>query len=144
MKGLIIGKFVDGSCLQNKGINYETYLLVVDGVRIMVGMTWEQQKLLYEMIEKAVQEKLPIVFPDNVYPVLQVGQSSTGPTFTIPGLFWIDEQRNIYEAWMQMEICRKGSWIVPGLYVKGFACPDGFSSGDTSMFCAENRYKSII
>lgn len=109
----------------------------------MLAMTFEQQAKLYEMIEKAVQEDAPIRFLEGVYPVLQVGSAPTGPTFTIPGLLWTDEERNIYQAWMQMETRRKDNYL-PGLYVRGSKCPDGKSSGDVSMFTAENRYQTIL
>lgn len=109
----------------------------------MIAMTFEQQAKLYEMVETAVATKQAILFPPNIYPILQVGRSSTGPTFTIPGLLWMDDQRNIYEAWMQIEVHRKDLWST-GLYVKGSKCPDGKSSGDLSMIKPENRYKTII
>lgn len=109
----------------------------------MIGMTFEQLNKLYEMIENAVQEDAPIRFPEGVYPVLQVGSAPTGPTFTIPGLLWTDEERNIYQAWLQMEF-RSKDLLSPGLYVRGSKCPDGKSSGIVSMFKPENRYKTIL
>ena len=109
----------------------------------MRGLTFEELYKLYEMIEKAVKEDAPIQFPEGVFPVLQVGIVPTGPTFTIPGLLWMDEERNIYQAWLQMETRRKDNYMV-GLYVRGSKCPDGKSSGDLSMIKPENRYKTII
>ena len=109
----------------------------------MVGMTFEQQELLYQVIEKAAQEHKPVIFPEGVYPILQTGRHSGGLTFTIPGLLWMDARRNIYEAWMVMEQRRRDG-IEPELYVHGSKSLDGLSSGDTSMFRAENRYRSII
>lgn len=109
----------------------------------MRDLTFEELYKLYEMIEKAVEEDAPVRFPVGVHPVLQVGNAPTGPTFTIPGLFWMDEKRNIYQAWMQMETRRKDHYL-PGLYVRGTNCPDGKSSGDLRMIKPENRYKTII
>ena len=109
----------------------------------MIAMTFEQQAKLYEMIETAVITKRAVIFPPDIYPVLQVGRSSNGPTFTIPGLMWMDEQRNVYEVWMQMEFHSKDP-CSPGLYVKGSRCPDGKSSGNIWMFKAENRYQTVL
>lgn len=109
----------------------------------MRGLTFEELYKLYEMIEKAVKEDAPIQFPEGVFPVLQVGIAPTGPTFTIPGLLWTDEDRNIYQAWLQMETRRKDNFMA-GLYVRGTKCPDGKSSGDLSMIKPENRYETII
>ena len=109
----------------------------------MVGMTWEELEKLYDAVETAVQEKKRLQFPENVFPVLQVGIAPTGPTFTIPGLLWMDDERNIYQAWMQIELHGKRADL-PGLYVVGTKSPDGFSSGDISMIKKENRYRTII
>lgn len=97
---------------------------------------------LYEMIEQAVLENRPVVFPQDVYPLLQVCHAPTGPTFTIPELYWIDEDRNVYRAWMQIEYRRKDMFA--GLYVKGTCTLDGFSSGDTSMLRPECRYRTLL
>ena len=51
---------------------------------------------LYEAIEEAVREKKPVKIPDGI--ILKTGYAPTGTTFTIPGLYWMDEERNIYEA----------------------------------------------
>ena len=109
----------------------------------MVGMTWEETEKLYDAVETAVKEKKPLEFPAYVFPVLQVGVAPTGPTFTIPGLLWMDDERNIYQAWMQIEF-RSKSADLPGLYVVGTKNPDGHSSGDVSMIKKENRYRTII
>lgn len=95
---------------------------------------------LYKAIEEAVREKKPVKILDGI--ILKTGYAPTGTTFTIPGLYWMDEERNIYEAWMQIEY--RQSDIFPGLYVLGSRTPGGLSSGITSMFRKENRYKSII
>lgn len=95
---------------------------------------------LYEVIEEAVREKKQIRIPDGI--TLKTGYAPTGTTFTIPGLYWMDEERNIYEAWMQIEY--RQSDMFPGLYVSGSRTPDGLSSGITSMFNKENRYKTMI
>ena len=106
----------------------------------MIAMTFEQQAKLYEMVETAVAKKQAIVFSPSLNPVLQV----YGNTFTIPGLLWMDEQRNMYTPFLKMEFRSKDDPCVPGLYVMGSRCPDGRSSGNVSMFKAENRYKTII
>lgn len=97
-------------------------------------------KQLYEAIEEAVRENKPVKIPKGI--MLKTGCAPTGTTFTIPGLYWMDEKRNIYEAWMQIEYRR--SDLFPGLYVMGSRTPDGLSSGITSMFREENRYNSIV
>lgn len=109
----------------------------------MVGMTWEQIEKLYDAVETAVKEKKPLEFPVNVFPVLQVGVAPTGPTFSIPELLWMDEQRNIYQAWMQIEFKPKRA-DMPALYVVGTKNPDGLSSGDVSVIKKENRYRTVI
>ena len=109
----------------------------------MVGMTWEETKKLYDAVEAAVQNKKSLEFPANVFPVLQVGVAPTGPTFSIPGLLWMDDERNIYQAWMQIEFNPKRADL-PGLYVVGTKNPDGLSSGDASVIKKENRYRTII
>lgn len=109
----------------------------------MVVMTFEQKNLLYDCIETAVKEKAAVELPENVYPVLQVGRSATGLTFTIPGLLWMDDRRNVYHAWMQIEY-RSRAIQSPALYVAGSATPDGFNSGDVSMIKKEKRYRTII
>ena len=107
----------------------------------MVGMTWEETEKLYDAVEAAVQNKKALVFPANVYPILRVGRAPTGTTFTIPGLLWMDDERNIYQAWMQIEVEFNS---LPGLYVVGTKNPDGLSSGDVSVIKKENRYRTII
>lgn len=102
----------------------------------------ETEKKLYEMIEKAAQENLPVDFPVDVNPLLQVGSAPTGATFAIPGLYWMDEKRNVYQPWLQME--KRPNLLVPALYIAGTCTLDGFSSGDTSMLLPECRYKTII
>lgn len=94
---------------------------------------------LYEAIEEAVRENKPVKLPDGI--ILKTGYAPTGITFTIPGLYWMDEERNIYEAWIQIEY--RQSDMFPGLYVSGSRTPDGLSSGITSTFHKECRYKSI-
>jgi len=95
---------------------------------------------LYIAIEKAVREEEQVKLPNGI--LLKTGCAPTGTTFTIPGLYWMDEERNIYEAWMQIEY--RQSDLLPGLYVCGSKTPDGLSSGNVKMFRKENRYKSII
>ena len=106
----------------------------------MIGMTFEQQAKLCEMIETAVATNKAIVFPSGLNPVLQVHNN----TFTIPGLFWMDEQRNMYIPFMKMEFRSKDDPYGPGLYVVGSKGPDGRSSGIVSMFTAENRYQTVL
>lgn len=102
----------------------------------------ETEKKLYEMIEKAAQENLPVVFPVDCHPMLQVGSAPTGTTFTIPGLYWIDEKRNVYQPWLQIE--KRSNCLVPEFYIAGTCTLDGFSSGDTSMLRPECRYKTLL
>lgn len=99
-----------------------------------------KKEQLYEAIEEAVREKKQVSIPNGI--LLKTGYAPTGTTFTIPELYWMDEERNIYEAWMQIEY--RHADMFPGLYVSGSRTPDGLSSGITSMFRKENRYKSII
>lgn len=106
----------------------------------MRELTWAELDKLCEMIETAVKAKCPIIFPEGIYPVLQV---SAGPTFTIPRLAWIDESRNVYQAFMRIEF-HSHREMLPGLYVVGTRTLDGRSSGDLSMIKKENRYRSII
>ena len=107
----------------------------------MFGMTREELEKLYDAVETAVQKKKALVFPEKVFPILQVGAAPTGPTFTIPGLLWMDDERNIYQAWMQIELEYNS---LPGLYVVGTKTPDGISCGNVSVIKKENRYRTII
>lgn len=91
---------------------------------------------VYEAIEEAVREKKQVKIPEGI--LLKTGYAPTGTTFTISELYWVDEERNIYEAWMQIEY--RKSDMLPGLYVSGSRTLDGLSSGITSVFRKENRY----
>lgn len=97
---------------------------------------------LYEMIEKAVAENKPILLPPDLAPNVKMMSASIGEVFTLTGIYWMDDKRNIYEPWFRAEYrASKGS---VGFYVKGSCTPDLFSSGDTSMFKPENRYYTIV
>ena len=109
----------------------------------MKRMSFKEQRRLYEMIEKAVAEKTPIIFPEGLHPFLQVDSTPTGPLFKIPNLLWRDKKRNLYRAWMQMRY-RSKDICSSGLYVVGSVTLDGSSSDDISMFRKENRYFIVL
>ena len=105
----------------------------------MKRMSFKEQRRLYDIIEKAVCENKPIVFPEDLHPLLQVDSTPTGPIFKIPDLLWRDKKRNLYRAWMEMRY-RSKDISSSGLYVVGSVSLDGSSTDDTSMFRKENRY----
>lgn len=105
----------------------------------MKRMSFKEQRRLFDIIEKAVFENKPIVFPEDLHPLLQVDFTPTGPIFKIPDLLWRDRKRNLYRAWMEMR-CRSKDISSSGLYVVGSVSLDGSSTDDTSMFRKENRY----
>ena len=98
-------------------------------------------KQLYEIIEKAVENKSPVYFQE-IQTTLHVGSGANGTSFTIPELYWQDEKGNVYQAWMQIGYQKKH--VFPGLYVVGSKTLDGFSSGDLSMIKPEFRYETKI
>ncbi len=99
----------------------------------------ERQSALYAVVEKAVATKSEIRFPEAIKGYsIDVMQND----FLLPELYWMDENRNVYQVWCRIETrSRLGE---PGLFVVGSVTLDGFSSGDLSMIIPENRYTSII
>lgn len=96
---------------------------------------------LYEAIEKAAAQRSKVTFPkESIGKELRIGDDHC---FFVPGLYWMDELRNVYVARLEMNVTGKDLWSV-GLYVAGSTALDGRSSGDTSMFRKENRYRSVI
>ena len=98
------------------------------------------KELLYEAVEAAVANKTSVAFPADAHPTLEVNNSPTGPAFVVPGLYWMDDCRNVYEVWLQIE--QRG--VLSELYVSGTRTLDGMSSGDASMIRPECRYQTMI
>lgn len=102
---------------------------------------------LYEMIEKAVCNKNFIKFPSDIDMQLvngairSRGMAANGMTYTIDGIYWTDEKRNIYSPLLQYSFFKESP--IPELKVIGTFTPDGMSSGVISMIKKENRYYSI-
>lgn len=109
----------------------------------MKGLSFKEQRRLYEMVEKAVAEKTPIVFPEGLHPLLLVDSTAAGPLFRIPTLLWRDKKRNLYRARMEIKYPSQDLCSF-GLYVVGSVALDGSNSDDTSMFCKENRYFTVL
>ena len=106
-------------------------------------MSFKEQRRLYEMIEKSVAEKTPIVFPMGLCPVLQVDPTLTGPVFKIPNLLWRDKKKNLHQALMEIRYPSKDMRSC-GLYVVGSVSLDGSSTDDTSIFRKEHRYFTVF
>ena len=102
---------------------------------------WINENLL-EAIEEAVTNDKPVRFPEEPQPTLTVCSSPTGSAFRVERAYWVDENRNVYNVWLQIQH-RRGEPF-PGLYVVGTVALDGASSGNTSIIRKENRYHTII
>ena len=100
----------------------------------------EQLERAYEVIEYAAEHKTPVELPDDI----RLETVMRGPGhFLIKGLYWIDDERNVYQAVLEPATRRTHDYL-PGMYLWGTNNLDGMSSGDTSMIRKENRYKTII
>lgn len=99
----------------------------------------ERQNALYAVVETAVATKCEIRFPETIKGYsIDVMQND----FVLPELYWMDENRNVYQVWCRIETrSRMGE---PGLFVVGSVTLDGFSSGDLSMVTLEKRYRTIV
>lgn len=105
-------------------------------------------KKLYEAVERAVINRTFIRFPCDIDMLLVNGAirsrgiAANGMTYTIDGIYWMDEKRNIYSPLLQYSFYKESP--IPELKVIGTFAPDGLSSGITSMIKKENRYHCII
>ncbi|MCD7872652.1 MAG: hypothetical protein LUG21_05035 [Clostridiales bacterium] len=142
--------------LKNK--RFDDYLfLLTNKNRIVTSMhAQNNQFILYQMIEDSVKNKTGILFDNSVYMMLANGliksfgtMANYGVVFTIDNLFWTDNMHNICKPILAMNLVEtKRAASVPYynkcFMVVGSATPDGFSSGDASMFNSKSRYKSYV
>ena len=100
---------------------------------------------LYQAIEEAAMHDKAVILPDDIDVLLPCTMMGHG-TFRVEGLYWIDEQRNIYQARLghRPRSIAGGGLFISEIYVDGNCAPDGFSSDRTDMFCPENRYYTQI
>lgn len=136
----------------------DDYLFVLTNKnRIINSLNSQYNKnLLYQMIEDSIRNGTGILFDENTDFLLADGlikscgtMANYGIVFTIDNLLWTDSMHNIYKPIISMRFVEiKKTAFVPfydkRFVVVGSITPDGFSSGDISMFKSENRYKTIV
>lgn len=98
-------------------------------------------KLSYA-VEEAVEHNSVLFFNETVETLLSQGllkscgtMAEYGVVFAFENVFWTDSSRNIYQPLITFD---------NGLRVVGSVTPDKYSNDNTSMFKAENRYKTRL
>lgn len=141
-----------------KNEHFDDYLFVLTNKnRIVTPLNSQYNKnLLYQIIENSIQNGTGIIFDENISMLLADGlikscgtMPNHGIVFTIDNLLWTDSMHNIYKPIIAMSFVEtKKVALVPffnkSFIVVGSLTPDGFSSGDISMFNSKNRYRTII
>lgn len=142
--------------LENK--NLDDYLFVLTNKNRIITFlnTRHSKNSLYEIIEESIQKGSGISFDENTNLLLADGlikssgtMANHGIVFTIDNLLWIDSMHNIYKPIIAVSFIETKMVAFVPFYDKRFVVigsitPDGFSSGDVSMFNSKNRYKTAI
>lgn len=97
--------------------------------------------LLYEAIEQAASAGEPVwVDFTKAGPVRTTMISPT--KFVVEDVYWRDNDGNIYQPVLEAQY--RSNFRVAALYVVGNITLDWCSSGDTTMFQPEKRYRTAI
>lgn len=96
---------------------------------------------LYDIIEAAAMNDKPIVLPNGrPHPIRAL---MAGPTkFVIEDVYWRGADGNVYQPVVEAQF--RSKYGMPAMYVAGSISLDWASSGETSMFRPEMRYRTFV